>query len=302
MPLVCYVPTNFKPAALQRIEQANAIIADYRDQGLTLTLRQLYYRLVANGTIPNNFRSYKNLQRVINDARLAGLVDWYAIEDRTRNLHKRPSWDSPEDILDSCALQYRRNPWDTQDVYVEVWVEKDALLGVIEKACREHRVPYFSCRGYTSQSEVWHAAQRLKATGRDCVVLHLGDHDPSGVDMTRDIEDRFHLFGAHRVTVDRLALNMDQIRALNPPPNPVKTTDSRSGGYEALYGVHSWELDALEPNYIIDLIHKHVKSHIDFTLWGECLKQERDERATLGLISQRYDDVTHYLNQDTEDE
>lgn len=302
MPFICYTPKSFRGAALTRIEQANEIISTYASQGLTLTLRQLYYRLVATDVIPNNFRSYKNLQSLVNDARLAGLIDWDAIEDRTRNLDKPASWNGPEAVIDAAAYSYRRDMWEDQDYYVEAWVEKDALLGVLQKACREHRLPYFSCRGYTSQSEVWTAAMRLKAKRKDCVILHLGDHDPSGVDMTRDIQDRFHLFGAKRVEVRRLGLNMDQIRQLNPPPNPVKFTDSRASGYEALYGQSSWELDALEPNYIINLIHREVKGLIDFTKWDNRLNLERDERATLREISNRYDDVTNYLSSTSNDE
>lgn len=296
MPLICYTPKTFRGAAAERIEQANTIIADYATQGLTLTLRQLYYRLVAADVIPNNFRSYKNLQRVINDARLAGLIDWNAIEDRTRNLDKPSTWDGPEAVIDAAAFSYRRDLWETQEYYVEAWVEKDALLGVLQKACREHRLPYFSCRGYTSQSEVWSAAMRLRATDKPCVVLHLGDHDPSGVDMTRDIEERFHLFGAKQAQVRRLALNMDQIRELNPPPNPVKFSDSRASGYEAKFGQSSWELDALEPNYIITLIHDEVRTLIDWSNWDERLTLERDERQTLSDISMRYDEIATYLD------
>lgn len=297
MPLICYTPKTFRGAAAERIEQANAIVADYATQGLTLTLRQLYYRLVASDVIPNNFRSYKNLQRIINDARLAGLIDWNAIEDRTRNLDSPSSWEGPAVIISAAASSYRRNLWFDQEYYVEVWVEKDALLGVIQKACREHRLPFFSCRGYTSQSEVWTAAMRLRATGKPCVVLHLGDHDPSGVDMTRDIEDRFHLFGAKHAEVRRLALNMDQIHELNPPPNPVKFTDSRASDYESKFGQSSWELDALEPNYIIKLIHDEVATLIDSDKWSNRLNLERDERSQLRDISNRYDELVAYLNE-----
>jgi hypothetical protein len=301
MPKKCYIPKSFRGAAAERITQANEIIDNYSAQGLTLTLRQLYYRLVASDTIPNNFRSYKNLQRIVNDARLAGLIDWHAIEDRTRNLDSPSSWEGPEAVIDAAAWSYRRNLWKDQPYYVEVWVEKDALLGVIQKACREHRLPFFSCRGYTSQSEVWSAAMRLGAKDRECVVLHLGDHDPSGVDMTRDIQDRFRLFGATNTEVRRLALNMDQIRELNPPPNPTKISDSRTSGYEAQFGQSSWELDALEPNYIIDLVHRETLTLIDRNRWEERLKLELAERGTLSDISKRYDEVVGHLEQTRND-
>lgn len=280
---------------MQRIEDANEIIDDYATQGLRLTLRQLYYRFVAADKIPNNFRSYKNLQGLINDARLAGLIDWDAIEDRTRNLKSPPSWDSPEDVIAAAANSYRADLWEDQTYHVEVWVEKDALLGVVQKACEAYRLPYFSCRGYTSQSEVWTAAMRLKRMYRPCVVLHLGDHDPSGVDMTRDIEDRFHLFGADNVEVRRLALNMDQIRQYNPPPNPVKPTDVRTSGYAAKFGESCWELDALEPKTLINLIHSETQGLIDFVAWNAMFERERKDRSILLDISNFYPDVAKFV-------
>lgn len=133
----------------------------------------------------------------MNDARLAGLMDWTHLEDRTRNLRSLSHWSDPRDILDSAAAGYRTDKWAHQPYRPEVWIEKDALVGVIEGVCEANDVPYFSCRDYTSQSEVWGAAQRLLRhvrRGQIPVVLHLGDHDPSGLDMTRDITDRLGLF------------------------------------------------------------------------------------------------------------
>src|SRR5262249_10346260 len=157
-------------------------------QGYNLTLRQLFYQFVSRDLIPNNVRSYKRLGSIINDARLAGLIDWSAIEDRTRNLHELPCWRTPAGIIRSCAQQYRTDLWAKQENRVEVWIEKEALAGVFERVCDELRVPFFSCRGYTSQSEMWVAGHRLKRiidAGQRPVILHFGDHDPSGMDMTR---------------------------------------------------------------------------------------------------------------------
>ena len=239
MPFIAYVPKRFHPKSEVLIYQANEIIEEYRAIGLDLTLRQLYYQFVSRDAIPNTFRSYKNLQSLINEARLAGRIDWNAIEDRTRNLQEWPTQYDPESALAGLANHYREDKWEDQPTHVEVWVEKDALLGVIEKACGKYSTPFFSCRGYTSQSEVWNSAQRLAKmedpnahdygqTKKPCVILHLGDHDPSGIDMTRDIQDRMDLFEADNVVVERIALNMDQIRKFNPPPNPAKITDSRA--------------------------------------------------------------------------
>lgn len=251
MPKIIYTVKRFKSESSTLISLVNTVISDYQAQGFSLTLRQVYYQMVARGIIPNNERSYKNLGSLINDARLAGLIDWMAIEDRTRNTRANSHWSHPGDVINSAAYSYHRDHWEGQKAYVEVWVEKDALIGIVGQVCSEHDVKHFSCRGYVSQSEMWSAARRfmqMEKSGREVVLLHLGDHDPSGQDMSRDIRERLELFGVNYLTFERLALNYDQIQAYNPPPNPAKLTDSRSSGYVSRYGVSSWELDALEPS------------------------------------------------------
>ena len=225
MPCIEYKTINFTEATRKTILSANAIIRQYRAEGYILTLRQLYYQFVARALIGNKQTEYNRLGSIINDARLAGLIDWKSIEDRTRNLRVLSHWDSPADIINSAAVSYREDLWKEQDYRVEVWIEKDALLGVIENVCDEFDVPYFSCRGYVSQSEMWSAAQRIigcEGDGKKVVILHLGDHDPSGLDMTRDIRDRLELFEAGPEVI-RIALTEEQIAEYDPPPNPAKT-------------------------------------------------------------------------------
>jgi len=297
MPLICYVPKSFRPDTKTRIDQANEIIAEYQAQGFKLTLRQLYYQFVSRDLIPNTVQSYKSLGDVVNDGRLAGLIDWDAIEDRTRNLRSSPHWSSPRSIVRACADQFAVDLWDTQDNYVEVWIEKDALVGVIEGICTELDVPYFACRGYTSQSEMWGAAQRLierEKAGKKTAIIHLGDHDPSGIDMTRDIQDRLALFGSTAM-IHRIALVFAQIEQYNPPPNPAKTTDARYQSYADRFGEESWELDALEPSVIVDLIREAVQDRINGDAWEEALQRQKTGRAQLGKVSRRWNNVVEYL-------
>lgn len=297
MPLICYVPKSFRPDTKTRIDQANEIIAEYQAQGFKLTLRQLYYQFVSRDLISNTVQSYKSLGDVVNDGRLAGLIDWDAIEDRTRNLRSSPHWSSPRSIVRACADQFAVDLWDTQDNYVEVWIEKDALVGVIEGICIEFDVPHFACRGYTSQSEMWGAAQRLierENRGKKTTIIHLGDHDPSGIDMTRDIQDRLELFGSTAV-IHRIALVFDQIEQYNPPPNPAKTTDARYQSYAGKYGDESWELDALEPRVIVDLIREAVEDRIDRDAWEEALERQKTGRDQLGKVSRRWESVVEHL-------
>lgn len=299
MPKIKYLNINLRKASLDTIDKANEIIAEYRRQGFDLTLRQLYYQFVARGLIPNKDTEYKKLGSTINDGRLAGLIDWNSIVDRTRNLRGLSHWESPSSIVEACAKQYHREKWETQPYYIEVWIEKDALVGVLEGICNELDLSYFSCRGYTSQSEMWVAAQRIRREmvpdhRTNALVIHLGDHDPSGIDMSRDIQDRLSLFEAE-VEVRRIALTMDQVRQYNPPPNPAKLTDSRCEKYIQEYGDESWELDALEPSVIADLIRDEVYGHRDVDLWDEALVQERTEKDQLGQVSDQWETIIENL-------
>ncbi len=293
MPLITYERKNFRGSTLSIIEQANEIIDEYTAQGYALTLRQLYYQFVARGLIANKQREYKRLGSIINDGRLAGYIDWDAIEDRTRNLASNSHWSSPAEIIEICAGTFRFDLWENQPRRVEVWVEKEALSGVFDRVCRELDVPYFSCRGYVSQSELWPAAMRLQryeAQGQETVILHFGDHDPSGIDMTRDVDDRMSIFGS-TVAVERLALNMPQVEQYDPPPNPAKTSDSRFESYISRYGDESWELDALEPSVLSELVRDRVRSLRDETIWNEDVERQQEARRQLTAISENFEQI-----------
>lgn len=295
MPRIAYVDMSFRGSSLEVIERADEICQRYAAAGYDLTLRQLYYQFVSRGWLPNRQSEYKRLGDIVSNARLAGMLDWDHIVDRTRNLRDLAHWESPASIVDAVAAQYREDKWAGQEYRVEAWIEKDALIGVLERACTALDVPYFSCRGYTSQSELWSAARRLmryRRQGQEPVILHLGDHDPSGIDMTRDISDRLSLFMEGRgPQVDRLALNMDQVERYGPPPNPAKLTDSRAGGYIELHGESSWELDALDPPVITELVEDAVALRRDEAAWREAEEVESARRETLQLISDRFEEV-----------
>lgn len=249
---------RFRPATRALIGHANGIIGEYQALGFTLTLRQLFYQFVARPALglANTFDDYKRLGRTVTDARRAGLIDWAAIEDRTRNVHRLPTWDEPSEIVSSCSEQYREDAWASQPYRPEVWIEKDALTGVIEDVSNALRAPYFSCRGNVSEPEMYAAGKRFARVvrqGQVPIVLHLGDHDPNGVDMTRDIHERLKMFARQEIEVRRIALNLSQVTGL--PPNFAKENDSRYAAYVRQFGTTDcWELDALAPNVISGLV------------------------------------------------
>lgn len=292
-----YITKRFREESLRMIDLVNEVIDEYHVKGYDLTLRQVYYQLVAADLIPNSERSYKNLGTLINEGRLAGYIDWDAIIDRTRNLRGLRSDTNPEITIYQAARLYRLDKWKNQPYHVEVWVEKDALAGIVGQICNRLDVDFFSCRGYTSQSEMWRAAQRLKEfedEGKETVILHLGDHDPSGIDMSRDITERLELFGA-RPEFKRLALNMDQIDQYSPPPNPAKLSDSRAKGYIKKYGRSSWELDALKPETLDELINDNVTPYIDYSLLADTKERETEGQNLLEEVSDRWDEVKEFL-------
>jgi hypothetical protein len=332
MPLISYRDKAFTPEHERVIEQADAICGEYANRGLSLTLRQLYYQFVARGLIANKQTEYKRLGSILNDARMAGRLDWAYLVDRTRNLASQSHWATPADIVKAVSTQFQIDMWEPQGRRIEVWIEKDAGIGVIESVCVDNDVPYFSCRGYTSVSELWAASQRLGAylrNGERVKILHIGDHDPSGLDMTRDIQDRLRTFihddwdSDHHVPgtasggrrsrgdfyrsmnagmkdggdgmpwqVKRIALSMEQVELYNPPPNPAKTTDARFLAYQEATGLdESWELDALDPFVLQDLIATEIDAWRDDDVWGAAVERLEKNRRLLAAVSENWDSI-----------
>lgn len=292
MSKIAYIEKRFTTASLELIQQANQIIDEYQENNLQLTVRQLYYQFVARDLIANHQKEYNRLGNVLSNGRLAGLISWTAIEDRTRHLSGRSRWNNPGEIIRTCMWSFHVDYWKGQQYRPEVWIEKEALTGVIESICNKLDVPYFACRGYVSQSEMWKAAERFRLyseeDGQTNIIIHLGDHDPSGMDMTRDIIDRHALFNGVDY-VKRIALNIDQIQKYKPPPNPAKLTDSRASKYIAEYGNSSWELDALDPKTLQTLIKDTVLEYRDEKLYQEAKDKEMEYKDILRNVSDNWE-------------
>ena len=265
-----------------RLDAVNAVIAEYEAQGYRLTLRQLYYQLVSRNIIANEQREYDKLGAMLANARKAGLVSWNAIEDRTRNLSGWHSETSPEAALQRTLDEYQEDHWQSQSTAVEVWVEKEALANVVERACQSTGTPWLCCRGYMSVSEKFEAGyNRIGASGKPFTVLYLGDHDPSGLDMPRELQASLDLFSEGSPDLDVIALTRDQIDEHAPPPNPAKESDVRHGHYVSEHGNDCWELDALEPSVLVALIEERIDGLIDHDAWDESESAETENRARL---------------------
>lgn len=262
-----YGKINLRGATKQLIVDINKIINRFMAQGYTLSVRQVYYQLVAADMIKNNLNSYQKVAQAINDGRMSGLIDWDAIEDRNRNIATRSHWNDGRSILQDASRWFHMDMWETQQERVIVIVEKAALEGILGKVCNRFDVPILAARGYPSVSILREMAiEHIRRNEHQPhTILHFGDHDPSGIDMTRDLEERLQLF-CHdsdvELTIKRCALNMEQIEVLKPPPNYAKTTDARFKGYEKLYGDESWELDAIEPAALDRLVTGEIEARI----------------------------------------
>jgi hypothetical protein len=302
---------------MTRVEQCIEIVDEYMADGLRLTLRQLYYQLVSRDLIPNQEKSYKALGSILSKARLGGFIDWDAIEDRGRRPQVPSEFSGLDELVDAAANSYRLPRWADQPRYVELWVEKDALAGVLAPIAGEYHVPLMVNKGYSSSSAMYGAAQRIREaawdekrnTYREITVFYLGDHDPSGEDMVRDIRDRLNQFaaggfrvdkkngrlrvGEHtghktaRCTIDvvKLALTTDQVEEYDPPPNPTKLTDSRAPKYIEEHGHECWEVDAINPSELRNIITEALEDAVDRDAMDAVIEREEADiqrlRATL---------------------
>lgn len=303
MPKIQYTYKNVRGATLELILWADKVASNYAARGLDLTLRQLYYQGVSANVFPNSERSYKRLGNAVADGRLLGLIDWAHLTDRGRNAYGTGSFGrgfpTMQAVMDQAKHYFTHDLWEGQDFRPEVWVEKQALEQVAQRAAGAYRIPYIACKGYMSASEMWEAGYNrigdYVASGQIPVIIHLGDHDPSGIDMTRDIEERLTLFAGGEVQVHRIALNMDQIDEFNPPPNPAKQTDSRFEEYAIRFGNQSWELDALKPEMLIDLIKTKIVSLLDVDLYKERVAEEKVEQEKASIVGERWDEIEAWL-------
>jgi hypothetical protein len=291
----CFIPRNFRPDGLKLIEQANAIIDEYMAQGFALTIRQLHYQFVARDLYANTPDNYKKLDRFMTWARDAGMVDWDAIEDRTREVMTHQSWRNPEYAVADAARWYQEDLWADQKWRPEVWIEKEALVGVIEEVCGRYRVPYLAQRGSASTTIKYQAGDRFAghiSQDHVPVVIYLGDHDPTGIDITRDNAECLALYACEEVEVRRIALTMAQVEQYSPPPNFAKEADANFAKYEREFGTEQcWELDALSPDVIATLVEKEIKKLIKPRPWKLALAKEAANKRTLAAVADDWERI-----------
>jgi len=290
-----------RQATLELVQASKNVLAEYSQQ---ITLRQLYYRLVAALVIENTTASYARLITAMTTAREQGLIDPQVFVDLTRQSRAPNCYDDLETFMRVVENAYTRDPWQTQPSYVEVWVEKEALATVFKPVCEELLTRLVVCRGYISISALVESTLRLREhldREKQIHVLYFGDHDPSGKDIPRVIRQGLRRWGIRYDISDDLetedamergssliqhfrivALNEDQIEEHDLPPMPAKRTDSRAAGFLERHGDEAVELDALPPNVLSEMIREYITDLIvDPGAWEEEKDREAQDRRKL---------------------
>jgi len=324
-----------------------SVCEEYKASGYSLTLRQLYYQLVSKDFIPNHDKVYKKLSSLKDDVVYSGFVDWKIFEDRGREPHTPYSEDGVSEALLRTVDYYRLERQKGQEVHVEVWTEKDAISSILKGITNQFGITLVVNKGYTSSTAIYGSYQRFCKKindGGKVLVLYFGDHDPSGLDMIRDINDRilymlsrgsslkderinewwdkagyniydvasmegfekvadimdddsqklYDLFeeGKKRLYIEQnslfgisqIGLTMEQIKQYNPPPNPAKITDPRAKKYIAEFGQVSWEVDALKPSIMEDIVENAIEKAIDMDVYNEVIEEENNDKETITKI------------------
>lgn len=255
------------------------ILRVFDDVGTKVTVRQMFYQCEVRGAVPKTESGYNQVQSQLVRMRKMGMIPYDWITDNTRWMRKPDTYKSLESFAEYHAKYYRRDLWHNQPDYVEVWIEKEALLGVVQEVTETYDVPLYASKGYSSLTLTYSAAEYIKSItdkGRRAFIYYLGDHDPSGEDIPLKLEKHMREQGAE-FTFTRLAVNETQIQEWNLPTRPTKKSDSRAKNFEG----DSVELDAIRPDILKTLVKTAIESHLDKRLLENEKRIEQMEKETL---------------------
>jgi hypothetical protein len=264
------------------LESLKASLWEIVRENRPMTVRQLFYQMVSRGLIDKTEHEYNNtIVRLGTQMRRSGELPFSWLADNTRWMRKPNSHGSLHEFLEDQQNLYRRDLWQDQDAYVEVWLEKDALAGVLMEATRYWDVPLMVCRGYASVSFLHSAAETIQNVGKPAYLYYFGDCDPSGRDIPRAVERNLREMAPDAdITFEVVAVTDAQIEEMNLPTRPTKTTDSRSKNFAG----QSVEVDAIPPKKLIALCRQLIEQHVDDEALEKHRNVERLERATLTQI------------------
>jgi hypothetical protein len=283
-------PTNGRRRSRDDIRRLKNQIIEVVAAQRPMTVRQVFYRLVSrsDSLIAKTEREYKGtVARLLVKLRRAGEIPYEWISDNTRWMRKPTTHRSASAALERFAQAYRRDLWAEQPVYVEVWIEKDAIAGVLMDVTREWDVPLMVSRGFSSESFLYHAAEKIKAERKPAHLYYFGDHDPSGRAIDPAIERGLRRLAPDAdITFERVAVTESQIRTLHLPTRPTKKSDSRAKSFRG----RSVEVDAIEPDTLREICRDCITRHLDRAVYERVLEEERLERETLRDYARAFDE------------
>lgn len=258
-----------------------------------MTVRQTYYQLFSGGWVDNSEASYRQVVGALKDGRHYGFIPWAHIEDRQRKPHEVQQWDDLAGFLKAVRRSYKRNVWQNQPVYLEMWVEKSALSGVFDDVLRDWGVTLNVGRGYDGWSSIYEAAERFREArdrGQDTHVVYWGDYDPSGLQMEVSLRERLAQLGA-RPRWERGGIDRDDIDEHDLPPEPGKRTDSRAEWMVENYGeLIQVELDALPMDVLKGYIEESVRQVIDLDAYHETISDQENEEEELNEMIDNFEE------------
>ncbi len=246
-----------------------------------MTIRQLFYRLVSRGSIPNDRNHYQMVSRVMTKARDDGRCDFDHIVDRSRPQYSPNVFTDAGRYAEVVQCAYRKDYWATQPNHVEIWAEKDAIIGSIEPTANELGVVIRVGRGFLSTTKAHDIAEHFQGIDKPITVFYLGDHDPSGQDIERDLYARITGYGSGYFDMQRLAIHKSDIADFDLPPLRIKDTDGRAAKFRAKHGEDCVELDALPPAELRRRITEAVEELQDGELWQRAVEVEKVELASI---------------------
>lgn len=270
------------------IDAAISILAEQNP----MTIRQLFYRLVSKSRVPNSLASYQMVSRIMTKCRDDGRCPFEWIADRSRPVYAATGFDDAVEYAATMRDGYRKNLWATQPEHVEVWVEKDAIIGSIEDVCNELGVTIRVGRGYWSTTAAHGIAKIFASIDKPITVFYCGDHDPSGQNIQSELYARIQEYGSGDFVMERLAISKDDITEFNLPPLPVKSSDPRASQFVRTHGNECVELDALPPTELRRRIQETVEQHIDDELWEAAKEIEKKEKSRIQDSMNQFSSMT----------
>ena len=280
---------NMQKRSLQLLEQVKEIIESY---DFALTLRQIYYQLVAKQIVPNQQKYYMKLSRLCVIGRDEGILREDAFADRLRQVDKPDSYFDLRDFMDAVKEAYRKDKWANQDAYIEVWTEKDALRSVLSEITYPYDVNLMVVRGQVSRTAIHESCERFgQRIDRDCHLYYAGDFDPSGLSIYRSLVERIKSHGGDFITFERIALTPEQIEEYNLPSDPGKQTDPNYKRFVSEYGDQVVELDSLPPDVLRDVVEGRIRQHIDRGLFIQVQETENEELARLQSFAEQVREI-----------